>query len=215
MPDRVSPDDIAGALGTADFSLSAAVGRDDGSVWVLSTRPVFVGDVRIHLIDSPAFGTGLHPTTALMLDALRDAIEIGKPDAILDVGTGSGVLALAALALGVPRARGIDIDEASLSVAAENARLNGLADRLELSCGGPEVATGTWPLVVANILAAPLVEMAPALVRRVGRRGRLILSGIPESTELEVERAYRHLGMRRLHAASRGGWIALVLEASW
>jgi ribosomal protein L11 methylase PrmA len=57
--------------------------------------------------------------------------------------------------------------------------------------------------------------MAPALVRRVGHQGRLVLSGIPSSVEQEVERAYRHLGMRRLRATSRSGWVALEMEASW
>ena len=107
------------------------------------------------------------------------------------------MLALAALRLGVPAALAIDIDEGALRVAAENARLNALSERLQLARGGPETITGTWPLVLANVLAAPLIEMAPALVRRVGHHGRLVLSGIPSSVEREVERAYRHLGMRR------------------
>jgi len=72
-----------------------------------------------------------------------------------------------------------------------------------------------WPLVVANILAAPLIEMAPALVRRVGRRGRLVLSGIPSSVEPDVDQAYRRLGMRRVDVRSRAGWIALLMQASW
>jgi ribosomal protein L11 methyltransferase len=87
--------------------------------------------------------------------------------------------------------------------------------RLELAHGGPETVTGTWPLVVANILAAPLVEMAPALVRRVAHYGRLVLSGIPASLEHDVNQAYCHLGMRRVGVKSRAGWVALVLQASW
>jgi ribosomal protein L11 methyltransferase len=75
--------------------------------------------------------------------------------------------------------------------------------------------TGTWPLVFANIVAAPLVEMAPQLVRRVGHHGVLVLSGIPSSVEQDVERAYRDLGMGTTAVTSRGGWIALVLRASW
>ena len=69
--------------------------------------------------------------------------------------------------------------------------------------------------MLANVLAAPLIEMAPALVRRVGRQGRLVLSGIPASVEPEVESAYRRLGMRRLEVKSRAGWVALVMAASW
>ena len=117
--------------------------------------------------------------------------------------------------MGVPRAIGIDIDDEALRVAAENARINGLDGRLELRRGGPETVPGKWPLVLANVLAAPLVEMAPALVRCVGHHGRLILSGIPSSLEPDVDRAYRRLGMRRVRVTSRDGWIALVLQASW
>jgi ribosomal protein L11 methyltransferase len=169
----------------------------------------------LRLIDSGAFGTGLHPTTALCLDALEDLVEAARPQTVLDVGTGSGILALAALRLGVARAVGIDVDEQALRAAADNARLNSLADRLELRRGGPETLTGTWPLVLANLLAAPLIEMAPAAVRRVGHHGQLVLSGIPAAVEPDVDAAYRHLGMQRVQVRSRGGWVALVLRASW
>jgi ribosomal protein L11 methyltransferase len=93
--------------------------------------------------------------------------------------------------------------------------MNGLGERLEVARGGPETLSGTWPLVLANVLAAPLIEMAPALVRRVGHHGELVLSGIPSSVEQEVERVYRHLGMRRVRVTSRAGWVALVMQASW
>ena len=124
---------------------------------------------------------------------------------MLDVGTGSGVLALAALMMGVPRALAIDIDDEALRIAAENARINALGERLRLARGGPEAVTGTWPLVLANVLPGPLIEMAPALVRRVGHHGQLVLSGIPTSVEPDVDRVYRNLGMRRLRVKSRAG----------
>ena len=74
---------------------------------------------------------------------------------------------------------------------------------------------GRWPLVVANVLAAPLIEMAPILVRRVGHHGRLILSGIPSSLESEVRETYQRLGMRHIQTQSRAGWSVLVVGASW
>jgi ribosomal protein L11 methyltransferase len=243
LPDSVMPERIANALGVGvdDISVSPAVGRDADSVWVLGPRTIRIGRVRIvpahfdaepgadadadpnadadalRLIDASAFGTGLHPTTALCLEALDEAMQIpdALPGAVLDVGTGSGVLALAALRLGVPRVTAIDLDDAALRVAAENARINGLQERLQLARGGPETIAGTWPLVLANVLAAPLIEMAPALVRRVGHHGRLVLSGIPSSVEADVDRAYRHLGMQRVDVRTRAGWVALVLRASW
>jgi ribosomal protein L11 methyltransferase len=215
MPDRVPPAELTAALGTSQVTVSPAVGRDADSVWVLTPRPIAVAGRLLALADAPAFGTGLHPTTALCLDAVRDACDGVPPDRALDVGTGSGVLALAALLLGVPRALGIDVDDAALHTARENARLNGLDGRLELSRGGPESIAGTWPLVLANVLAAPLIEMAPVLVRRVGRRGRLVLSGIPEGVTEDVSQAYTRLGMQRVRVMSRAGWVAIVLHATW
>ena len=226
MPDRISPQQIATVLGV-DVTTSPAVGRDADSVWVLKPRSVSVGRIQIvptdasplpgaiRLIDAPAFGTGLHPTTALCLEALGESVAASSPEALLDVGTGSGVLALSALMLGVPRAYAIDIDDDALRVAAENARINGLEARIAFAHGGPGSVAGTWPLVLANLLAAPLIEMAPTLVRRVGHHGRLVLSGIPEGVQGEVEDAYRRLGMRRVEVKTRGGWVALVMQGTW
>lgn len=227
MPDRVAADDVARALGIDAVAVSPAIGRDESSVWIVRLPRVQIGRIRVapasddaesgvlRLIDAPAFGTGLHPTTALCLEALDDALQGAVPASVLDVGTGSGILALAALMLGVPAAHGVDVDDDALRVASENARVNGLAHRLQLTRGGPDRVEGAWPLVLANILAAPLVEMAPLLVRRVGHRGQLVLSGIPESVAGEVERTYRHLGMHRERVTSRRGWAAIVLRASW
>lgn len=227
MPDDVTPERLASALGGATFAVSPAVARDAGSVWILRSRPMEVAGLRfvpadgppssgaIRLVDTGAFGTGLHPTTALCLEALRDALTAVPAERVLDVGTGSGILALAALTLGVPRVLGVDVDREALPVAARNARLNALETRLDLEHGGADLVIGTWPLVLANVLAAPLIEMAPTLVRRVGRRGRLVLSGIPDAVTPDVEHAYRHLGMLHVHTATRTGWTALVLQASW
>src|SRR5262245_9890006 len=147
MPDGVAPEHVAHALGVDDFSVSPAVGRDAGSVWTLSPRATRAGRLRIvpadadaepgvlRLIDSAAFGTGLHPTTAMCLEAIEEALQPSAPSALLDVGTGSGVLALAALLLGVPRALGLDVDAEALRAAAENARLNATDGRLELVRG--------------------------------------------------------------------------------
>lgn len=227
LPDVVTPEQVARALGIDRVAVSPALGRDAGSIWILRPRPTRVGSLQIvpadckaepgalRLVDAPAFGTGLHPTTALCLEALGEAIGSGVPEAVLDVGTGSGVLALGALLLGVPRALAIDVDDQALHAAAENARLNGLAGRVQFALGTPDTVPGRWALVLANILAAPLIEMAPRLSRRVGRQGQLVLSGIRTSLEPDVARAYRHVGMRCVDVKSRDGWVAMVLRASW
>lgn len=228
LPDSVSGNVVAERLGGARVEISDAVGRDEGSVWLVSPRAVRIGSVRIALAerggaadalllkDSAAFGTGHHPTTALCIEALEEALAVEPVERMLDVGTGSGILALVALHKGVREVVGVDIDKAALEAAAENARLNGMEQRLRLVGGGPEAVTGTWPLVVANVLAAPLVEMAPVLVRRLASRGRLILSGIPASgVENEVRDAYRHAGLRHLETSRRGGWAAQMFQTSW
>jgi ribosomal protein L11 methyltransferase len=226
MPDDVAADRVARALGR-EVQVTAAHGRDDGSVWVVRARGVRVGQLEIlpadwppkpgalRLIDSPAFGTGLHATTKLCLEALESELNASSPASVLDVGTGSGILALAALRAGVPRVLALDIDADAVHAAAENARLNGMRSRLSLVQGGPEALAGTWSLVIANVLAAPLIEMAPTLAKRLSGSGRIVLSGIRSSLAGEVERAYRHFGMRQVHAQTRDGWSVLTLYASW
>jgi ribosomal protein L11 methyltransferase len=229
MPDRVTPAQVAAVLGVEPgaLSVSPATGRDDGSVWILRSGPVHIGRLSIvpahaeaepgalRLVDANAFGSGLHPTTRLCLEILEEEVVLAPPAAVLDVGTGSGILALAALMLGVPRASGLDIDDEALAVATENARLNGIETRLQLTRGGPDAVAGTWPLVLANVLPAPLIEMAPALVKRIGHQGLLVLSGIPASVERDVAGAYRRLGMHYVRTKSRSGWAAVIMRASW
>ncbi len=227
IPDGVAPDAVSRVLAASGVRASAAVARDNGSVWLLSPRAIRIGNIVIappetsappgalRLSDSTAFGTGYHPSTALCVEAIEEALTIGVSERVLDVGTGSGVLALAALMMGARRAIGLDIDAAALEAAAQNARLNHLADRLELVLGGPDAVDGLWPLVVANILAAPLIEMAPVLVRRVGGAGRLILSGIGSTLESEVLKAYQRFGMRHVGSQTLSGWTLIVMQASW
>lgn len=225
LPDAVTQDAVARAF--AAVKVSPAVPRDSDSVWLVSPRAVRIGGVLIatpeiadapdvlRLRDSNAFGTGHHPTTALCIEALEEILAVERIDSILDVGAGTGILALAALKMGVPQAVGLDIEDDALKAAAENARLNNLEDRLQLVHGGPDSVSGSWPLVVANVLAAPLIEIAPLLVRRLASRGLLILSGIPWSVESEVRKAYEHLGMRHIGSKERAGWVMLLARASW
>lgn len=227
LPNGVTQDTVAGALGVESLIVSDAIARDNDSVWLLSLQPIRIGGILIappetaaapgtlRLADSGAFGTGHHPTTALCVEALEEMLAVEHLGSILDVGTGSGILALAALMMGVPQAVGLDADAGALKVAAENARLNDLADRLQLIHGGPDAAAGKWPLVVANVLAAPLIEMAPLLARCLGKRGRLILSGIPQALESEVRHAYQHSGIRHTGSRTREGWTVLMGQASW
>jgi len=227
LPDDVTIERVSATLGRNDVRATPARGRDGNSVWILHPRPVRVG--RLHLFpatwpsptdglrltDDAAFGTGLHATTALCLERLEAELTGAPAASVLDVGTGSGVLALAALWHGVPEAMAVDIDADALRVAADNALLNGLTSRLRLVQGGPEVVPGAWPLVVANILAAPLIDMAPALAQKISHNGRLVLSGIRASLAGDVSAAYKRPGLRLVDTHTREGWTALTFQAPW
>jgi ribosomal protein L11 methyltransferase len=227
MPDAVTPESVMRELDLpANPRVAPAQGRDSDSVWVIRPRPVEAGRLRIvpadfdahgalRLLDRGVFGTGLHPTTALCLELVDQETSAVLPDRMLDVGTGSGVLALAALHWGVPRATALDTDAVAVETARDNARLNHMEARLDVVQGGPDAVGGAWPLVVANILAAPLIEMAPVLVQRIAHAGTLILSGIPESVAPDVARCYTRLGMRLIAKPVRAGWCALILRATW
>lgn len=227
VPDQFPPDAVGALLGRTNVRISPAASRDDGSVWVLRPRPVRVGPLTIvpagadapraalQLIDSAAFGTGLHPTTALCLEALLEILARERPSRALDIGSGSGVLALATLKLGVEHAVAVDRDEGAVRATRENARINDLERRLDVRLGGPEIVSGMFPLVLANIVAAPLIELAPVIVRLIASGGHLVLSGIPASIQPDVSSAYRRVGLREMRARFDRGWVALVFRPSW
>jgi ribosomal protein L11 methyltransferase len=227
LPDEVSPGDLCEAVGKVNVEVSAATPRDDGSTWLVAPRDIQIGALQvtssqttnsaqaIRMVDSSAFGTGHHPSTALCIESLTEILGAERIDSMLDVGTGSGILALAALTMGVAEVVGLDIDSEALAIATENARLNNFSDRLHLFLGDPASVDGIWPLVVANVLAAPLMQMAPAIVRRLNRQGWLVLSGIAKSLVTEVISAYQHLGIHFLDAKERSGWVCLLARTSW
>jgi ribosomal protein L11 methyltransferase len=158
-----------------------------------------------------AFGTGLHETTSLVATALetRKTELVGKT--VLDVGCGSGILALVALTLGASRARAIDVDPDAALVAQENATRNGLDERVEADATPIESIDGTYPVVVANIEARVLIPMMPELTRRVAPGGVLVLSGILAPQEDDVRKAYASFALE--DALHKGEWVALVLRA--
>jgi ribosomal protein L11 methyltransferase len=154
----------------------------------------------------PTFGHGAHPTTRLCLAAL-DRI-LGPGDVVLDVGCGSGVLAIAAVLLGAPRAVAVDIDPAAVTATRANAERNGVADRVDVRPAG-EMPEATFEVVVANIGAAALRDLAPALRERVAPGGTLVLSGLLDPPPPAVAAAFAPLAVV---ADDRDeGWTALVL----
>jgi ribosomal protein L11 methyltransferase len=179
-----------------------------GPLWVVPTWLEVPSGARHVLRMDPgmAFGTGSHETTALCLERIA---ELSPVSAVLDVGTGTGILALAALRLGAGRAVGTDNDPDALGVARENAALNDLT--LELTGAPPDAVGETFPLVVANILAQPLIEMAPALAAAVAPGGALVLSGLLVTQAEGVARAYEAAGLTGRTITTRGEWARVDL----
>ena len=160
-----------------------------------------------------AFGTGLHETTSLVAEALAERPLEGV--SILDVGCGSGILALVALTLGAARARAIDLDPDAVAVTRENADRNGMSGRIEVDETPVEDLSGSYPVVVANIESKTLVNLASALIERLSPGGLLVLSGIlaPEvaASQLEdVRRAFGALTEERVRG--KGEWIAVSMR---
>jgi ribosomal protein L11 methyltransferase len=161
--------------------------------------------VVVHLDPGLAFGTGTHTTTALCLEWL-DAHPPKGLD-VVDYGCGSGILAIAAARLGARRVRAVDIDPQALHATRENARRNGIGPTLEVL---PPEALDSRPahLVLANILANPLIELAGTLAACVGPRGRIVLTGILADQAVDVMAAYRRWFDFR-EPVQREGWALL------
>jgi len=183
-------------------------------LWIVPSwhEPPDLDAVNLHLDPGLAFGTGTHPTTALCLEWL-DALALeGGLDGIelLDVGCGSGILAIAALKLGAAMATGTDIDPQALQASRDNAIRNDVAEHELALCYPEQLDAGRrFPLVVANILAGPLVELAPTIAGHVAPGGRLALSGILEGQTNAVLDAYREQGLTMDEPQLREGWVRL------
>jgi ribosomal protein L11 methyltransferase len=176
-------------------------------------------DIVIELDPGMAFGTGMHPSTRLCIAALEDVIRPG--DLMLDVGTGSGILAVVAMKLGASQVVATDIDPLAVKVARENVVLNGIdagpGGPIDLRQGSvPADMAGRFPVVAANILPNVLVKLLdggygnPSLAEPVAPGGCIIMSGIIEDQALPViEAATRH-GLTLVDTKQEGDWVALV-----
>ena len=160
-----------------------------------------------------AFGTGDHATTSTCLRFLADVSGelAGEPWEMLDLGCGSGILAIAARMLGARRAEAGDFDPHAVRTAKENVKLNGVTGvavkRLDVRVWQP---ARTWPVVAANLFSGLLIEVSEKIATAVAADGWLILSGILRTQELEVVAAYRKVGFRADRIVRKGKWIALL-----
>jgi len=200
--------------------------QDWGTAWRAHHRTMRVGPrswvhppweqpppsaVAVAIDPGMAFGTGSHPTTALCLERCDQLLaELGGGD-VLDVGTGSGVIALLAKKLGARRVVGTENDPVALEAARQAAELNGISGVEWMLVPDPARVPGRFQIVVANILLNTLEELAKAIASKVAPGGRLVLSGLLSSQADPALRAYQEEGLRPLQRKEREGWVRVEL----
>ncbi|MCA1826134.1 MAG: 50S ribosomal protein L11 methyltransferase [Myxococcales bacterium] len=168
-------------------------------------------EVAVTIDPGMAFGTGSHPTTSLCLERCDELLSERPGAHVLDIGTGSGVIALLAVRLGAGRVVGTENDPVALQAARENAALNGVSS-VDWMLADPADVPGEFGMVIANILLNTLEELAPQIADKVAPGGRLVLSGLLAAQGDAVETAYTAHGLRPVGRKEREGWIRVELE---
>lgn len=179
-------------------------------VWEEASQTIDV-PVKILLDPGLAFGTGSHPTTKLCLLALEEWVRPG--DTLVDVGCGSGILSIAGAALGAGDVYSYDIDPNCEKIVRENASLNVNADRLHVATGNLlNEFSGQADLIVANILAGVLEEMAPAVPKALKAEGRLIISGFLTHQVEQVCAPFEEVGLKRVQLFQDKDWCCVIMD---
>lgn len=168
-------------------------------------------DIPLKLYAGSAFGTGGHASTRMALRVVADWCRTRLPDRLLDVGTGSGILALAAARLGVRSVFGMDPDPASALQARQSARLNGLDPQCRFWRGTLDSVTGRWPALVANLHSDLIRENASFWAERVTPGGRLFVGGVLDRKAPQTLQALEENGFKKSYIGQRGRWIGAAL----
>ena len=156
-----------------------------------------------------SFGTGEHQTTKLMLRLLEKIVKPGM--LLLDVGSGTGILAIAAIKLGAIKAVAVDFDEICLNNCKENSILNDAEDAIEILTGEIDsVKAKNFDVIVANIQRNVLIEIAEEISERLNQNGIVLLSGLLESDRVEIENKYHSLGFQTGQVEQMDEWIAIL-----
>ena len=156
-----------------------------------------------------AFGTGTHETTSLCLEVLDERVRGGER--VLDIGTGSGILAIAALRLGAACAEGVDIDPMCVRTAGENAQRNGVQDRFTVLVGDlSDKASGVYNIITANIVAAAILSLAPHVPALMAPGAVFVASGIIDTRKEEVLAGLRGAGLEPFEVREKRGWVCIV-----
>jgi ribosomal protein L11 methyltransferase len=175
-----------------------------------------VGDqVVVELDPGMAFGTGLHPSTKMSMLGVEQVVKQG--DRVFDVGTGSGILAIAAIKLGAVQADCVDVESVAVRATRENAERNGVERQIAVelgSAGDGEPFQGTYDVVIANIIARILIDLSAALVSQTRPGGSIVLAGIIQQREHEVIKAFTDRGAAVVTRRQMDDWVSLVLTRS-
>ena len=187
--------------------------------WERDTAQIPEGCTSILMNPGLTFGTGSHASTQLCLEGIEEFIVPGK--SVLDLGCGSGILAIAALRLGASHATGVDIDPKAVDVSYENAELNGIGkDRCKFLAGNviadkslvAELKELKAPLVLANIVADVIIPLAPVVPELLVEGGTFVCSGIIDKRGDEVAAALEKNGLKVIRRFEKNGWIALAAQ---
>jgi len=166
-------------------------------------------DIVVVLDPGMAFGTGLHPTTRMCLEALEEHLKPGAK--VLDFGTGSGILAIAAAKLGAGSVLALDNDPLAVRAAQANVQANGVQNTVTVELGSLDKAAGEFELVLVNILARVIIELADqGLANRVRPNGLMILAGFVEGQEAEVAAALREHGLKIIERRQEKDWVTFI-----
>jgi ribosomal protein L11 methyltransferase len=213
---------VLSAVNTEDWSSSwkvhfkpLRVGKHLLIVPTWEEAVVLPGDLVIRIDPGMAFGTGGHETTRLCLELLESVMEkspLLTIPSLLDLGTGSGILAIAANLLGAGRILALDIDPDTVEIARENLTLNGMSDSIECGTVPLESLAEHFDIILANILAEELVRLAPYLMERLHPGGALILSGILAEKESLVRQGFASQPLTYIRTVSDGEWVAMLYE---
>jgi len=168
------------------------------------------GRIIIEIDPGMAFGTGSHASTMMCLKATDKIAYAIKGSNVLDVGTGSGILAITAAKFSAKNVVGVDIDPEAVKVARKNIRFNKVSGNVKITAKPLEEIKGKFSVIFANIIAEELVKIANLLKSRTADNGFLILSGILKDRVREVEASYKGLGFRPFKSYSKGEWKCLV-----